>query len=264
MLRSSYRYSFAIEMSVDDTVNFRTSSYDGDSKRPLSTYDNLHANNTTVATINSTDPRQDSEQSSASNINEFPFGDISFRFDELQQRQSRNNNQFTGQMFDDSFQFPHSSDACDDRGKSMQHDYENVSEATVAKPVHSAAKSRFLGLNHNACGDGGIESLENEPLLDESGPYVINRVQIENIPSNSRGDKIDCSDCSLGQCTRHQYEGKGGSMSSAGIDPPTSNAGMKSAKTVTLDNSDFRMNQSFSQVRCGLHSFSQYIYISEV
>lgn len=235
-------------MSANDKVNYRNSPYSGeDSKRPLSTYDNLNANTMTIATIDSIDSRQHDEQFTASNINEFPFGDISFRFDELQQSQNQNN---TNRNIE-----PRPNDE-------WPHEYENVSGSPTPKSVHSAAKSRFLGLNHNNLSntivDGELQSLEDEPLLDQPGVSMIKRAHYENVPTNSTSyvmntrnsdDECDGCDQEQGKCSKHKSNGVNHSMNSAGIDPPTSNAAMKAAKTVTLDNSDFRLNQSLSQVR---------------
>lgn len=71
-------------MASSDKVKLRMSP-NKELKRPLSTYDNLN-------TINSTESNlaEDHQMVNGQNVNEFPFGEISFRFDELQQNGQSN------------------------------------------------------------------------------------------------------------------------------------------------------------------------------
>lgn len=263
-------------MAASEQVNVRLSP-NRETKRPLSTYDNL---NTIDATTNSSDSDGISsadDRPIADNVNGFPFGDISFRFDELQNRQSNqfaahNNNNNRGinsinnnnsDDDDTNYKFPpsngnHSENApiknsshLYPRGHAItvdpmqfptqNHQYEDISgdpdvyRQITGKPVHSDAKSLFLGLTQNGGNEDGksfthapvkplratqqhikrldssektpfednVDSQEEEPLLDGPSPgRQVAYAQYQNVPANSvcfggktRTTVTDCCKC---------------------------------------------------------------------
>lgn len=208
-------------MSTSDSINYRLSPNE-DTRRPLSTYDNLNANHTLTGE-NITDDNMNNGQTIPGNANEFPFGDISFRFDELRLQQQHQNGQTTTTI-------------C------QRHEYENV----IEKPVHSPAKSRFLGLNGDVVDSNGVilgtESMENDPLLDEQNHIQTTRTQYQNVPNNSVAFMTNTQE--------NPNESLNESITITGIERSSGTSSpMKSTKSVKLDNSNFRLSQSLSQVR---------------
>lgn len=275
-------------------------------KTATKTYDNLNANGGS-RTINSANAMTDDDsgdvrQTNGKNVNEFPFGDISFRFDELQNCHSNQTaiNSGSGnsaRMDSDDFNYkmvrsngnhrnieygnngngngtglPHqhrtNKDVYTTSANQMpaaiaamnnaiaqlspptdaHHEYENVDGADdtdqsayrsmAGKPVHSDAKSMFLGLKNNSANrsivcvetpprqlpDDINENVtsadveEFEPLLDTA--LESNRItcaptrtpattnQYQNVPSNSvcfvtnatKARSIECSECGKQCC----------------------------------------------------------------
>lgn len=302
------------KMSTGDSkLNFRLSP----SHKKAKSFDNLNANNSTLA-INSTDSKAlnamtdavnigDMRQTNGKNANEFPFGDITFRFDELKNCESNNqmsinnNSGNSARMDSDDFNYKmvRSNDSNgygdgrhrnnnninligtnmgngnggihhQNRNREMKymspsdqmpaaivamnnaiaqlsavhHEYENVSDtddtdtnayrSIAGKPVHSDAKSTFLGLKNtnnnkyyaksmvdedtqsNQLYDDSVNVTsadveEIEPLIDNLDANRITRapssiVQYQNVPNNSacfvanamattKSRGIECSEC---------------------------------------------------------------------
>lgn len=292
-------------MSTNDSkLNFRLSP---SNKTATKTYDNLNANGGS-RTINSANAMTDDDsgdvrQTNGKNVNEFPFGDISFRFDELQNchgNQTAINSGNSARMDSDDFnykmvrsngnhrnieygnmgngngtglhhqhrtnkdvyttsanQMPAAIAAMNNaiaqlspppQPTAANHEYENVGgvddtdqsayRSMAGKPVHSDAKSMFLGLKNNSanksivCVESPPRQLsddinenvtsadveEFEPLLDTA--LESNRItcaptrtpattnQYQNVPSNSvcfvtnaaKSRGIECSECGKQCC----------------------------------------------------------------
>lgn len=281
-------------MSTNDSkLNFRLSP----SNKTAKSNDNLNANNGSRPINFAADSKRmnamtdddsdDVRQTNGKNVNEFPFGDISFRFDELKNCQSNqtainNNSGNSVRMDSDDFNYkmvrtngnhrnieygnmgngngvglPHQNrnketyttssnqmpaaivamnNAIAQLSAAPHHEYENVDDndatdtnayrSIAGKPVHSDAKSTFLGLKSNIESIVSVETQPNddsenvtsadveefEPLLDslESNRFTsavtqtpTSAAQYQNVPNNSvcfvknaaKSRPIECSEC---------------------------------------------------------------------
>lgn len=300
----------------DSKLNFRLSPT---SNKATKSFDHLNANNGS-RTINpaanaiTDDDSGDVRQTNGKNVNEFPFGDISFRFDELKNCQSNqtpisNNSGNSARMDSDDFnykmvrsngnhhrnieygnmgngngaelhhrnrnnevyttssnQMPAAIAAMNNAiaqlsAPAAHHEYENVDgndetdtntyRSMTGKPVHSDAKSTFLGLkNANGSNKSDAKSIvsvetpprqsyddsdnvtsadveEFEPLLDalesnkmtSASTRTPASVQYQNVPNNSvcfvanaaKVRAIECNECGKICCDEVNGSGGGGS-----------------------------------------------------
>lgn len=222
--------------------------------RPLSTYDNLNTNDTKITTQSTPDTNgtHDDGNQTHPNVTNSPFNGITFRFDEMKQPQydggrtmttTTNNTTATTNGYDNisNSEYEHhrnnnnnNSNNSNNNSNGMNmgrgnqvttiaqnHLLETVDAVlkpnrSIMKPVHSEAKSQFLGLNmtnggssgggggtaingrNGDCVDGAIDQTnEDEPLLTKLNgnrsismtPHrqhaAVAQTQYQNVPNNS-------------------------------------------------------------------------------
>lgn len=207
-------------MSTNGKVSICTASNPTEMTRPLSTYDNLNTNDTKPTNI-SNNTHNDANHANQSNqsVIESPFNGITFRFDEIKQPQydgmpanATNGYDNISNSEYEQHRSQHSNGITTNRGNQVttiaqNHLLEAVDaivtpQRSIMKPVHSEAKSQFLGLNvtngDNVDGHDNTSELtlasEDQPLLNKlNGNRSIllptNRqqssIQYQNLPNNS-------------------------------------------------------------------------------
>lgn len=206
-------------MSTNGKVSICTALNPTEMTRPLSTYDNLNTNDT-KPTNNSNNTHNDANHANQStqNVTESPFNGITFRFDEIKQPQcdgrpiATNGYDNISNSEYEQHRSQHSNGITTNRGNQVttiaqNHLLEAVDAIvkpprSIIKPVHSEAKSQFLGLNvsngDHVDGQDNASDLtlanEEQPLLNKlngnrSVVLPANRpqssTQYQNIPNNS-------------------------------------------------------------------------------